>query len=101
MGIASPESGLMALAPVLIPLTLRSEMRSRSVLFFVAATYLSTSALYSGVVSCSTNSFSGAKTKKVTPNMVSARVVKMVIFTSLSLTANSTSVPSERPIQLR
>ena len=38
---------------------------------------------------------------KVTPNMVSARVVKMVNVTSLSLTLKSTSVPSERPIQLR
>ena len=38
---------------------------------------------------------------KVTPKIVSARVVKMVNFTSLSFTANSISVPSERPIQLR
>ena len=36
---------------------------------------------------------------KVTPNIVSARVVKMVNFTSLSFTENTTSVPSEQPIQ--
>ena len=37
----------------------------------------------------------------VTPNIVSARVVKMVKCLSESATRNSTSVPSERPIQLR
>ena len=38
---------------------------------------------------------------KVTPKMVSARVVKMVNFKSESFTENCISVPSERPIQLR
>ena len=38
---------------------------------------------------------------KVTPKMVSARVVKMVKCFSLFFIANSISVPSERPIQLR
>ena len=37
----------------------------------------------------------------VTPNMVSARVVKIVNSLSLSFILNCTSVPSERPIQLR
>ena len=44
-------------------------------------------------------SLSGARTMKVTPNMVSARVVKMVNSRSLSFTLNCTSAPSERPIQ--
>ena len=55
--------------------------------------------LVAGVVNCATNSLSGANTIKVTPNMVSARVVKIVNSRSLSFTLNCTSAPSERPIQ--
>ena len=53
-------------------------MRSRSVRFFVLSIYASTSAFCPGVVSFSTSSLSGASTMKVTPNIVSARVVKIV-----------------------
>ena len=41
----------------------------------------------------------GCQVKQMHHFIVSARVVKMVNFTSLSFTENSTSVPSERPIQ--
>ena len=74
-------------------------MRSRSVRLFTYFMYSSTWARCPAVVTWSTSSLSGASTKKVTPNIVSARVVKMVKRMSLSATLISTSVPSLRPIQ--
>ena len=53
-------------------------MRSLSVRPFTYLIYSSTAAFCSAVVTFSTNSLSGASTMKVTPNIVSARVVKMV-----------------------
>ena len=93
--------GLMAYEPVNTPVTLRSIIRSRSVRFFVRSIYASTSSFCASVVSCATNSLSGASTINVTPNIVSARVVKIVNSMSLSFMRNCISVPSLRPIQLR
>ena len=91
----------MAYEPVNTPVTLRSIMRSRSVRFFVRSIYSLTALRCASVVSIGTSSLSGASTMNVTPNMVSARVVNIVNFTSLSFTLNCISVPSLRPIQLR
>ena len=57
----------------------------------------------SAEVSWATNSLSGASTIKLTPNMVSTRVVKMVTGSSFpsQIVLNTTSVPSDLPIQLR
>ena len=80
-----------------------SAILSRSVFFLTDATYAATSSLRSSVVNCSTSSLSGASTMNVTPNTVSARVVKIVIGRCLSphTVSKTISVPSERPIQLR
>ena len=96
-----PVNGLTAYDPENTPVTRRSLMRSRSVRFFTYARYSSTSARCSVVVSLSTSSLSGASTMKVTPKMVSARVVKIVNDSSELATLNAISVPSLRPIQLR
>ena len=49
----------------------------------------------------STSGCSGASTKKVAPKTVSGRVVKTGTSMSSSSIRNSSSAPSERPIQLR
>ena len=100
-GILSPVKGLMAYEPEKTPVTLRSLIRSSSVRFFTYARYSSTSAFCPSVVSFCTSSLSGARTMNVTPNMVSARVVKMVKVSSVPSMRNCISVPSDRPIQLR
>ena len=113
----------MAYDPEKTPVTLRSLMRSRSVRFFTYSMYSATASRCSSVVSLATSSLSGARTMKVTPKMVSARVVKIVKAPSAppvgefwfaesgdrppppgepeGAILNSISVPSERPIQLR
>jgi hypothetical protein len=48
-----------------------------------------------------TNGCSGARTKNVAPNSVSARVVKTATSSPVSSMRNRISAPSERPIQLR
>jgi hypothetical protein len=51
--------------------------------------------------SLSTSGCSGASTKKVAPNSVSARVVNTGMSMSSSSTRKRISAPSDRPIQLR
>ena len=99
IGQRSPVMGFTPYAPEKTPVTVWSIMRSRSVRPLTYFTYSSTACCCSGVVTCPTSSDSGARTKNVTPNIVSARVVKIVKLMSLSATLMFTSVPSERPIQ--
>ena len=49
----------------------------------------------------STSGCSGASTKKVAPKSVSGLVVKTGIVSPSSSSSNSTSAPSDRPIQWR
>jgi hypothetical protein len=88
-------------APMKTPVFSRSVFsRSISVSRRAAATYASTSARRSSVVSRSTSGCSGARTMKVAPNSVSGRVVKTRIgSTSSGSVGKSISAPSERPIQ--
>ena len=76
-----------------------SAMRSLSERFAVFSMYASTSAFCSGVVICETNSCSGAKVIKVTPKMVSGRVVKTEILKSEFCNLKSTDAPTDFPIQ--
>ena len=64
-----------------------SAIRSRSLRLAVAAIYASTSSFCSEVVILATNSCSGAKVIKLTPKMVSGRVVKTEISISFELTS--------------
>ena len=76
-------------------------MRSRSERFLAWQMYSSTAALLPGVVSSPTHSCSGAMTMKVTPNIVSGRVVNISSLRAESFMSKKTWAPSERPIQLR
>ena len=100
----SPVSGFTAYEPENTPDTFFVwVILSRSVFFFAIARYSSTAAFCSAVVSFSTHSLSGARTMKVTPKTVSARVVNMVMSYSSAplLTLNTISAPWLFPIQLR
>ena len=55
----------------------------------------------SSLACAATNGCSGARTKKVAPKSVSARVVKTAMSSPVSSTRKRISAPSERPIQLR
>ena len=76
-------------------------MRSRSLRFAVASIYPSTSVFCSVFVIFDTNSCSGANVIKLTPKMVSGRVVKTSITSSCPFTLKDTDAPTDFPIQLR
>ena len=95
-------SGFTAKAPVKTPLTFfTSACRSRSLRFFAHVTYASTSAFCSDVVISAIISCSGQSTMKVTPKMVSGRVVKISNERLSPSIGKKTEAPSLRPIQLR
>ncbi len=84
------------------PVLSSAEARSSTRLTIAFETYSPSSAPFGerSTIS-STRGCSGASTKKVAPNTVSGRVVKTGTSSSSSAIRNSSSAPSERPIQLR
>jgi hypothetical protein len=80
IGIRSSLTGLIASAPIAMPVFARSvDSRSISVAARARSTYASTSFRRSGAVRLATSGCSGASTKNVAPKTVSGRVVKTVI----------------------
>ena len=84
------------------PVFSSAEARSSTRLAIACETYSRSSSPFGErSTSSSTSGCSGASTKKVAPKTVSGRVVKTGTSSSSSSIRNSSSAPSERPIQLR